>query len=246
MEELCTVEPLGLNNRRSQLIRVLFTIILIGLPLLFSCSKESGNGVQGTENIVADSTIIPDIGDTKEFIDSIFTESGVEIGTSTVSITDSMTVTINGKAEVAYHWTWFNEEAGEFYDFSALYGYSEFEGVYWLGGIGPIDTVIIKSQYLKYPVLLGEVWDSYVLGYNKEDSTFLISDTIQISCMSLKTPFYTPSGAIDAYQYHYQKPDKMSNVIDVYVYFSPEYGQLGYEHYKGAQRVLKKVLFSNN
>ena len=108
------------------------------------------------------------------------------------------------------------------------------EGLYFFGGISHTDSLIIKKLNYRYPVHVGEKWESNILEYSYSNGTFSERDEIiKIECIDTNYKYITRIDTFNCIKYHFKMRiyDDIALLSDFYYYFSPDVGRISYEIY---------------
>lgn len=105
------------------------------------------------------------------------------------------------------------------------------DGVYFMGGVSPTDTFVVKELELKYPASVGDSWQYRSVAYSRDRKKFYISDTLTYSLVGKDVPFVTTAGSFKCYQYRFsQKPaDDVGAIWDYNYYYSAGIGLIAEE-----------------
>jgi hypothetical protein len=100
-------------------------------------------------------------------------------------------------------------------------------GLYLFGG-RYIDSnfVLGKTLSVKYPTTVENAWEKANYTFTTRDSSFYISDTLLMTCISTNEKFITNLGEMECYVYSYQRnyDDKTDNIK---LYYSKNIGYVG-------------------
>ena len=98
-----------------------------------------------------------------------------------------------------------------------------------MGGLGPLDTIYTKLQYLIYPVQKGRTWMTPHLVYNPRDGKFQVPDSVAYSCADTSGLFETPVGRFVCVVYnHIETLEEVPGTLrDVYDYYAIGVGKVG-------------------
>jgi len=119
------------------------------------------------------------------------------------------------------------------------------DGLYWLGGISPTDTLLYKTLLFKYPAEIGESWRVVRINYDDYEEKFYFNDTLTVSLTSKNEVIETPAGKLKCHVYSYRKrpADDVATEWDYYHYYIPGLGRVAYtEKSTYDQRIKGKVL----
>lgn len=103
------------------------------------------------------------------------------------------------------------------------------DGLYQMGGKTKGDSIFTELLLLKYPIKIGEKWNSEILSYDIYLKEYLIGDTITFTCTDTAATFQTPIGTFKCFVYH-RRQSQGSDVwaqLDIYEYYSPKVGLVG-------------------
>jgi hypothetical protein len=148
--------------------------------------------------------------------------------TTIFEITREVTVTIASMAHRAFAYTYSLQGSSQTGIQFLLWNGSD--GLYWLGGISPRDSLFAKILGYKYPANAGESWLVPIIAYSESNNRFYVRDTLKFELVGTNEEFETPSGKFDCYVYKYsRKPSNdVSERWDYYDYFSPGVGLVGF------------------
>jgi hypothetical protein len=151
-------------------------------------------------------------------------------------LTDTIKIAITGNTIIDYQsvdysvwlWTKYRPGTNEPLDYSWLL-WNGLDGLYNMGGISSTDTLIDKILFLKYPSYVGENWDVLTIGYHLTNNEFIITDTINYSCLATNELFQTPVGNFYCYVYYWREPlgDDIVDTLLHYTYYAPNLGYIG-------------------
>lgn len=148
--------------------------------------------------------------------------------TAKVAITGNSIIDYQGEKYSVWLWTKYHPGTNEPLDYSWLL-WNGPTGLYIMGGISGSDTLIRKGLYLKYPAYVGENWDVINIGYHLTNNEFIITDTVNYSCVATNELFDTPVGNFYCYVFHWrEKPeDDVQEFWLHYIYCAPNFGYVG-------------------
>ncbi len=164
-----------------------------------------------------------------------------------IGITGSMTLdTGDRESRIAYLWSWFDFETGQYSDFSWL-RYNTEEGFHSAGGISPSDTLLLDYLQLKYPVSKGESWIYPDLEYDYIEDEWIVNDTLEAFCTAVDTLVSTPAGDFSCVEvtlcYLGTTPG------EYYVqrfYYAPKIGYIGFRLFAGGEVTASRLLMDYN
>ena len=105
------------------------------------------------------------------------------------------------------------------------------DGIYFMGGISPKDTFLVKSLQLKYPAQKGDSWQTMHLEYDGYNQKFLVSEHIEYKLIDNNFYLETPAGNFNCYVYEYiSRPVPDQSLKWHYrFYYSPDIGLVHHE-----------------
>ncbi len=233
---------------------LILTLLLLAIFASCSKKKEDSSDTPATENQV----LMPfKVGNYWEYIDSIF-NNGVFSGldTTRLTITNSKSITFEGKSLEVFYWTW-DAASGQVISWFVR---NDSDGLCFYGGTnGHEDFIIAKCLTWKYPVNTGDSWETTHIAYNSyPDSVFNIIDTSQTECLSTSTLFRTMSGELKCIFYKdvpnsakmtETSPDGIfgsavqdRTLKEILAYYKPGLGFIGYiQKIDGVIRIKKTL-----
>lgn len=122
------------------------------------------------------------------------------------------------------------------------------DGLYWLGGISPTDTLLYKTLLFKYPAEVGESWRVIRINYDDYEEKFYFDDTLTVSLVSKNEIIETPAGKFKCHVYSYRKrpADDVSVKWDYYHYYLPGLGRIAYiTRSSDDQSIRDRILLSD-
>jgi len=122
------------------------------------------------------------------------------------------------------------------------------DGLYWLGGVSPTDTLLYKTLLFKYPAEMGESWRVIRINYDDYAEKFYFYDTLTVSLVSKNETIETPAGKFKCHVYSYRKKpaDDVFVKWDYYHYYIPGLGRVAYiTRSSDDQSIRDRVLLSD-
>lgn len=144
-----------------------------------------------------------------------------------MEITGTMTVSYSGENYIVSKMAFYGLSEG-IPEYQWLY-WTGSDGVYFMGGVSPTDTFIVKELELKYPAAVGDSWQYRSVAYSLDRKKFYISDTLTYSLVGKDIPLETPAGNFKCYVYEFIKWPE-NDVPDNWhyqYYYSPNLGLIG-------------------
>jgi len=225
-----------MNNRNIQNLIFVLAICLF----IMSCEKEKTEIIPkfiqplgiGYHWVYADSTFSP-------------YEGFLYSDTSILTVTGKTSIMHYGEETEVYFWSW---------DFLHGYGISSTvwlcnnsdEGFYIYGAIYEGNYYLQpKSLSIKFPVKINESWDRLNYSLIKSiDSTYLYNtNKTTITCTSVNESFYAGSHNYKCFIYKLSMGDP-GDLIEIYAYYSPEVGYIGYKRMYNGSLIFTKTLIS--
>ncbi|MBW7889223.1 MAG: hypothetical protein H3C35_12830 [Bacteroidetes bacterium] len=152
-------------------------------------------------------------------------------------IKDTLKMEITGMMTVSYSGQNYTVAKRAFYPVSE--GVPEYQWLYWkgpdgiyfMGGVSPTDTFIVKELELKYPANVGDTWKCRSVAYSLSRKEFYVNDTLTYTLIGNDVLIETAARNFKCYQYRFsQKPaDDVGDIWDYNYYYSVETGLIGEE-----------------
>jgi len=207
-------------------MKKIFTISVICILSMIGCEKKD-NPTEPDDK--AADTIMPlKVGNFWNFVDSTFADDGTFLSEdySKLSISGKELINYNGKQIEMFYWNWYDMDEYIPRDAKWLVT-NESNGLNFYGGkYLNANFVFTKTLSIKFPVAAGEIWQKINYSYSSEEQSFYISDTSDITCVSVNQNFQTGSGKFSCYVYHY-KSNSFYGPSDTYVYYAVNIGYVG-------------------
>jgi hypothetical protein len=205
------------------------------------------------------------VGKRWNYIDTIFSDIGIEVQKSKLAISGTMDVPYNGKIYETFFWNWYEPNLETIQDHKLLVK-NEPEGFNLFGGVASTDSLFTKELWVKYPVSQNETWNHNDITYTEPDKQFSLGPLLSTDCMKRDTEIITPAGSFSCIVYHensYLKnrtknkssslschgiPKSVLNQLkhtpsyDIYYYFAPDMGYIGNMIYGNNKLLSKKIL----
>ncbi len=243
--------------------KIYYIGLLVSMSLLAVSCGDKGSGDDNTDiNNITNSISPLKIGNTWEFIDSIYSSTGVTTRNPKVTISGSDTIIVSTIPYVGYFWNWYSGIAigntPVLCDYKWVHYNDSASGLWVVGGISSFDTLVSLSHKIHHPVDSGDVWTFAQPSYIIEDSMFVI-DSVQMTCIKTNYMVNTPAGNFPCNVYKYRKSiDRITafsgeinyrnqsetpkGICDVFLYYSENVGYVAYVEMVGAQVTLKRLL----
>lgn len=150
-----------------------------------------------------------------------FTDSTRSVDTTyTIEISEELQIDNDSEKIVVYIW-----DSSDDTRFKSIAGNTK-DGFCFYGTISDVDTFLLKTLFLKYPVNVGETWNYFTPSTNLEGEISL-GDTLIVECLSLSENLETPSGNYSSVLYHFRKNTSPEFTLDFYWYVKPDLGPVG-------------------
>ena len=197
------------------------TCLVIILVLTFGCDRRTKISVPTQ----FEDTILPLAeGNYWLFVDSTFVNGEPDsVFTKKMGITGATQISHQGDKKWVYHWTWFDMPEDKPQVRKSLVTNEPDGLVYYGQRMGASYTEFNRRMFIKYPAEEEEEW-TYTQG-------------AIVKCLSVSTPFETPSGVFNAHKYRMTLGE-----ITQYLYYVPEVGYVGMEEVRNGQKVLSRRL----
>ena len=249
--------------------RIIIVLIVFAAVLgLISCTNSVDSDRSTTP--VKKSICPLAVGNYWLFIDSSFTDTIPTVDTSKVGISESISFKFNNLDYNVFCWNWYTLPGNTPRDYKWLY-VNDSSGLWNIGCISASDTLLKTSLKLKYPITVNgdNSWAYYKIEHNSTDNNFILSDSLAMTCKSTNAMYSTPAGTFSCYMYHYERnmyratrhgginEDKFideeknnyrgeQTPADIYLYYAPDIGYVGYERKERGTVTFKKVLLKYN
>ncbi|GAB4126979.1 MAG: hypothetical protein Fur0015_00560 [Ignavibacteriales bacterium] len=224
-------------------MKKLSIIILIGFIFFIGCDKNKDKNRTEPDNNTTDNIMPFKVGNFWNYVDSSFADDGTFLNEdySKLGISGKETINYKGKQIEMYYWNWYDMNTYEPRESKWLVT-NESTGIYFYGGkYYNKNFVFEKSLSIKFPVVAGESWQKINYSSYSSDSTFKVSDTVTISCVSVSEKFQTDAGNLDCYVYHYPS-NSLYGPSDTYIYYAVNVGYVGLIMKYNGQVVYKKKM----
>lgn len=196
-------------------------IVMLFLIVFAGCKKDDSPVSQDTSAVLMPLSV----GNQWVYVDSIFTESGALdiVDTVTLGITGKRTVVYEGKNVEVFYWNWIYKGVADQLIWLCR---NESDGLNSYGlQASESNYVLKKSQWLKFPVNVGESWKNYSFVYSDSTKTFT-ADTSLYTCTSVNEKVKTAKGEYECYSYLLRRvfPE---GTYEIYMYMSKNVGYVG-------------------
>ena len=127
------------------------------------------------------------VGNSWTYVDSTFRDSTIEIDTVKFGICGTINLTNNTEKKDYFIWSQYNMETNNPEDIKWI-RQNESDGLWTYGVFSNNDTLLISHLKIKYPVTIGDKWDSYLYLIGR---TIQIIDTFYVECVAKNVEFKT-------------------------------------------------------
>ncbi|UCG53193.1 MAG: hypothetical protein JSW58_06465 [Candidatus Latescibacterota bacterium] len=192
-------------------------LAVLSATLFISCSEDDKSPTAPYQK----ESICPlSKGNIWTFVDSTFFDHQVYVDTLRLEISGDTIVTFENMDYRVYFWSW--EIWGAPSNCTRLVR-EEDDGLWDLGIVSSSDTLITRSLWAKNPVSQGECWQRDNVLCDCAGSISLLG-SVDIECVATNESFETQAGVFscNVYRTHF------GQTTDVYEYFAPDIGLVGY------------------